>query len=123
MTGMIVPIKAWIEAIGIMQKAGSGARFEHILCIAKCIKYVNFSKYVRVLVAQRENSEADMLNAMHHRIATLYYTLMFIKNGRLSGLSDSILYGWIIFKKLLAIVVQIVKDKLVQFLKKVSKKK
>ena len=117
MTGMIVPIKAWIEAIEVMQKAGSGARFEHILCIAKCISYVNFSKYVRVLVAQRENSEADMLNAMHHRIATLYYTLMFIKNGRLSGLSDSILYGWIIFKKLSAIVIQIVKDKFVQFLK------
>ena len=117
MTGMIVPIKAWIEAIGIMQKAGSGARFEHILCIARCINHVNFSKYVRVLVAQRENSEADKLNAMHHRISTLHYTLMFIKNGRLAGFSNSILYSWILFKKLSAILVQIAQDKFVYFKK------
>lgn len=117
MTGMIVPVKAWIEAIEIMQKAGSGARFEHILCIARCINHVNFSKYVRVLVAQRENSEADKLNAMHHRISTLHYTLAFIKNGRLVGFSNSILYSWILFKKISAIIVQMVKDKSTYFIK------
>jgi hypothetical protein len=117
MTGMIVPIKAWIDSIRIMQKAGSGARFEHILCIARCINFVNFSKYVRVLVAQRENSEADKLNPMNHRISTLHYTLAFIKNGRLEGFSNLILYSWILFKKLSAIVVQIAQDKFIQFVK------
>jgi hypothetical protein len=117
MTGMIVPIKAWIDSIRTMQKAGSGARFEHILCIARCINFVNFSTCVRVLVAQRENSEADQLNAMNHRISTLHYTLAFINNGRLSGFSNSILYSWILFKKLSAIVVQIAQDKFMKFVK------
>lgn len=114
MSGMIVPLYAWIETIKIMLKAGSGARFEHLLCIARGVNYVCFSKNVRVLVAQRKNSEADTLNAMHHRVSSLHYTYTFFVNGHIIGLSSYFLYSFTLFKKITGVIVE--------YIKKISRK-
>lgn len=119
MSGMIVPLYAWIETIKVMLKAGSGARFEHLLCIARGVNYVCFSKNVKVLVAQRENSEADSLNAMHHRVSSLHYTTTFYINERVSGISIYFLYSWTLLKKFIGVIIQYIQDKLI-FLKKFS---
>ena len=106
MSGMIVSLDAWSETLTILKKSGSGARFEHLLCIASSINYVRFSTNVRVLVAQRKNSEADNLNARQHRIASLYYTLTFFKNRRIVSTLEFILYCWILFKKIIGVLIQ-----------------
>lgn len=106
MSGMIVPLNAWIETLKVLLKAGSGARFEHLLCIANSINYVCFASNIRVLIAQRENSEADNLNALHHRVSSFYYVYTFFKNKRIKSFSEHILYSWILIKKIIGILTQ-----------------
>jgi hypothetical protein len=112
MSGMIIPLDSWIETIKVLKKAGSGARFEHLLCIARCISNVCFSDKVRVLVVSRSNSEADNLKAMQHRVSALYYTVTFFNNGRVADLTSLFLYGFILLKKMMGVIIQYFKDKL-----------
>jgi hypothetical protein len=111
MSGMIVPLGAWIDTLDILKKAGSGARFEHLLCIARCINNIYFTKKVKVLIAQRKNSDADKLKPMHHRISALYYILTFSKNGRIVGGNQYLLYSWILFKSLVGLTFECIKFK------------
>jgi hypothetical protein len=111
MSGMVVPMDAWVETLKILQKAGSGARFEHLLCIARCISHVCFSKSVRVLIVSRNKSEADNLNAMQHRVSSFYYTYTFFKNERIIGFSMHILFTLIFLKKLIGIIFQYINSK------------
>ena len=112
MSGMILPLAAHEEILDVMEKAGSGARFEHLLCIAKSVNMVCFNKIVRVLIAQRTGSDADHLTKMQHRISSLYYTLAFLRNHRLYGVREHFYFGFLLMKKILPIVWQIFIDRL-----------
>lgn len=112
MSGMILPLAAHEEILGVMEKAGSGARFEHLLCIAKPVNMVCFNKIVRVLIAQRTGSDADHLTKMQHRVSSLHYTLTFLRNRRLHGVREYFYFSFLLMKKLSAIAWQILIDRL-----------
>ena len=99
MSGMIIPFIAWVETLKVLLKAGSGARFEHLICIARSIKYVCFNTNVKILVISRPYSDASNLNARQHRISSLYYSFTFFKNGRIIGLCQHLLFGRILINK------------------------
>jgi len=111
MSGMIVPFGAWVDTLKILNKAGSGARFENLLCIAHCVSNVCFSKKVKVLVAQRKNSDADNLKPIHHRVSSLYYALTFYRNRRIVGRNEYLLYGWVLFKRYIGLIFEYLKFK------------
>lgn len=106
MSGMILPLSAHEEILNVMEKAGSGARFEHLLCIAKPVNSVCFNKIVRVLIAQRSGSDGDNLSIMHHRVSSFYYTLTFFRNGRINGLNEYAYFSFLMIKKMTAISLQ-----------------
>ena len=45
MSGIIAPLMAWNEAAEVMTRSGSGARFEHLLAIARPVKLIHFHKH------------------------------------------------------------------------------
>jgi hypothetical protein len=106
MSGMIVPFASWNEALRVMSRAGSGARFEHLLSIAASTKKICFNKFVRVLIAQRKGSDADHLSLMQHRLSSFYYVVTFIRNRRMKGFIEYCHIGWILFKKIGGLVTQ-----------------
>lgn len=112
MSGMILPLSAHEGILDVMEKAGSGARFEHLVCIEKSVNMVCFNKIVRVLIAQRKGSDADHLTRMQHRISSLYYTLTFLKNGRVHGARQHIYFSFLLIKKLVAVGMEFLIDKL-----------
>jgi hypothetical protein len=107
MSGMILPLAAHEEILGVMKKAGSGARFEHLLCIAKSVNMVCFNRIVRVLIAQRTGSDADHLTKIQHRVSSLYYALTFLRNHRLHGVREHFYFGFLLMRKILPIIWQI----------------
>lgn len=103
MSGMITPLHAWEEALNVLASAGSGARFEHLLCIASRVQAVSFHRNVRVLVGERTDSDGKRLTSLQHRKAALAYLLAFARNGRLRGQHRYLAYFLEISKRFVAL--------------------
>jgi hypothetical protein len=104
MSGMIVPFAAWKETLEVMSRSGTGARFEHLLCIAKSVCDVQFNKNVRVLIGERPDSDGKSLTMLQHRKAAFYYVLTYMRNGRLTEVDQYIRYAFEFSKKVVAYV-------------------
>jgi len=105
MSGMVTPLHAWEETLHVMATAGSGARFEHLLCISSRVQAVCFHKDVRVLVGERTDSDGKRLTSLQHRKAALAYLLAFARNGRLRGQSRYSAFLLEISKRLVALAI------------------
>lgn len=88
MSGMIMPFFAFVEAQKTLERYTNGARFEHMLCIARSIKCVCFTTDVRVLIGERMDSDGRLLTILEHRKAALHYMRAYLRNGRLSGINE-----------------------------------
>jgi hypothetical protein len=86
MSGMIVPFFAWVYALTEAGKSQSGARFEHMLCIAPTVKSVHFHGEVNMLIGERPNSDGKQLTMLQHRKAAFSYVLAYWRNGHLREL-------------------------------------
>jgi hypothetical protein len=105
MSGMIVPLNAWDEAVKVLMKSGSGARFEHLLAISQAVKTVYFHKCIRTLILSRPDSDAAYLTLLQHRRASLYYVYTFARNGRVKGYISGVAFAWEFLKKLAAVII------------------
>lgn len=103
MSGMVVPISAWGETLGVMAKAKTGARFEHLLTIAKGVSSVRFHKQIRVLVGERPDSDGKSLSSLQHRKASLLYLIAFARNARLHGIGGYLRFLFELGKKTTAL--------------------
>lgn len=109
MSGMIVPFSAWDETIVVMEKYGSGARFEHLLAISHPVNSIQFHKNVRTLVASRVDSDGALLTGVQHRRASLHYLFTFAVNGRLRGQSHYLLFARELVKKIIGLAIEYIK--------------
>jgi hypothetical protein len=103
MSGMIVPLGAWDEALKTLVLAGSGARFEHLLAIARPINHIRFHKFMKTLIVERPGSDAATLTLLDHRRASLYYLYAFARNLRVTGVLNRIRFMKELIKKSLAL--------------------
>ena len=83
MSGMVLPFKVFDEVLSVKKLSVSGARFEHLIAISPSVKEISFSRDIKVLVGERNDSDGKLLTSLQHREASLYYVLAFAKNKRL----------------------------------------
>jgi hypothetical protein len=101
MSGMIVPFFAYTETVRVNSVYSNGARFEHLLCIARSIVDVRFNKVVCVLIGERMNSDGRLLTTLEHRTASLHFMKTYWRNGRLDIPGEVPRFLLHIFKKYL----------------------
>jgi hypothetical protein len=108
MSGMVVPLSAWDDAIRILLKSGTGARFEHFLATAQHVKWVRFHMFIRTLIVSRPDSDAAYLTLRQHRRASLYYVMAFALSGRVVSFSSYLAITREIIKKSLGLMLAFV---------------
>ena len=99
MSGMILPFHALVASIKARNKIkGSGARFEHHVCIARGIKNIYFHDRLKMLIGERADSDGKTLSQKDHRISAFNYVLTFLKNGQLKTFSKAPIYFYYLAK-------------------------
>lgn len=107
MSGMVVPFSAWREAVEGANRIRSGARFEHLLCIASAVRHVQYTNKVCVLIGERGDSDGKSLSSLDHRRAAANYVWSFFINGHLSNSGRYASYVIEILKKTVALYIAI----------------
>lgn len=105
MSGMVVPFSAWKEAVEGANRAGTGARFEHMLCIAPGVRHVKYTNKVCVLIGERGDSDGKSLSSLDHRRAAANYVWSFFKNGHLLNSGRYVSYAIELLKKSVALCI------------------
>jgi len=103
MSGMILPLGAWDEAVDIQAKTGTGARFEHLIAIARPVNNIRFHKFLKTLIVSRPGSDAATLTLLEHRRASVYYLYAFARNKRVTGVIIYIRFLKEVIKKIIAL--------------------
>lgn len=102
MSGMIFPFEAWAEALREVQRNKSGARFEHMLCIAPVVREVLFTNSIKTLIGERPSSDGKQLTNLQQRKAALAYVIAYRRNGHLRHLKRGLPFLNQLMRKYLA---------------------
>lgn len=81
MSGLVLPFSVWVRVTNLLREVDCGARFEHLVCIDKQIRFVKWDPRNKVIVGARLDSDGAQLSNRQHRSAAFLYVKSYFLRG------------------------------------------